>query len=170
MHEVRNGRALPKKLGIADDFNLMGLDCVFSDDRSNELASLYRYARFQDNEFRAVENAPDGRGDFEDGREIGSSIGTHRRSNGYEHDRRVADTGYEVFGKSESPCVVIALGYLQQIRLEEQLVARSQHGDFALVYIETNYGMAEFGEARSCDEPDVAGADDGNAPSLGARC
>lgn len=155
IEEVGDGGAFAKELGVGDDLELVFSAAVEQDDATDPFVGVHGNGAFFDDDFEAVESAGDLAGDGLDVGEIGFSGGGGGSADGDEDGGGGGDGGVEVSGEGEAGGGVFAQEFGEELFVDGA-VAVAQELELALVVIDQDDLMAEFGERSGGDEADVA--------------
>ena len=110
--------------------------------------------------FAGLEDAGDLAGDALDVGEIDAAIGLRRRGHGDEDDLRMIDAVLDGIGEAQALGGDVAVHEVFEAGLVDRDLAGLQRIDFALVVIDADDVVADFGEAGAGDEADITGAND----------
>ena len=134
--------------------------------RAHLVGSADRHRRLRDHDAVLADIAADRLGDAQHVLEIGGAVFVGRRADRDELEQAVLDAFRRVGREVEAPGGEIALEQIVQPRLVDRRLAALEHLHFALVDIHAQHVVADLGEARTRDQADVAGTEDGKTHGL----
>ncbi len=156
--EVVDCRAFAEELGIRDD-----VDVVAAQGIAHDVERADGNRRLVDDDRPRVEQRSDLLGGARHVAEVGRAVVVLRRRHAEEHDVGCSHRGVCTEREAQVPGFAAALDDFVQPGFDEGDFTCLEQSDLALVDVATGHVDAERGQACPGREPDVAGADDGDA-------
>ena len=89
-----------------------------------------------------------------------------RRADGNEHRIGGFHRGSDLLGEFQASGFRVGGNQIVEAGLVDQHLAAAERGDFGRVLVDAGHLVAEIGETGPGNEPDITGADHGNAHSI----
>jgi hypothetical protein len=160
VHQVRYGAAFAKEFGVGDDVEFGSL-IVALDGVGDLFTGLDRDGRFIDDHavLARLENAGDLAGDALDVGQVDRSVTLRGSRNGDKHNLAVIDAVFDQVREAKALCRDISVHQFFEPRLVNGDLTALEHVHFALVVVDADDVVADFGEAGAGDESDVSRTD-----------
>ncbi len=132
---------------------------LLSDRRTDAIGGAHRHGRLVDDDL-GLRHAP---ADIARGLDhvlhVGAAILVRRRADGDELQRAVRDGAVDIGGELQPAGRHVAANHGFQSGLVDRHATLLQHVDLGSVDVEAQHVIADFGQARAGDQPDIAGTD-----------
>ena len=152
--EVGDGCTLAQKLWVGDHVEEAAGDSVTLKGTAYPLVGVDRDGGFFDDDLVAGERAGDLTGDGFDVGEVGVAVLGLGRADGDEDGVGGAGGLVKICRKAD-PCVAVAFQEFREVMLMDEGVSGLEGGDFALIDIDADDGLADLGEADGRNQADV---------------
>jgi len=165
LHEIVDRSAFLEEFGIRRD-GVADVDPSrrkrFGDRRAHAIGRADGNRRFVDDERPLLHPPPDVARSLEHVAHVGTAVFIGRCTHGDELHGCVVDGGIDIGREMQPTCLNVAMDQRLEPGLVDRHAAALQELDLACIDIDAQHVVADFGETRPGDEPDVARTDHGD--------